>query len=130
MSSQINQERVNDRAKLIMHRMVARELARDPGLLARARNALRKRSVRMPERDFTSEWEKLLSSSIDELRRKLTSREEDMARLRLSSPFMMVTSLGLDDVPLRRRIWRLAKRGLERQTPLHVAEETIVTPSP
>lgn len=130
MSNQINQERVNDRAKLIMHRMVARELARDPGLLSHARNALRKRSVRMPEREFTGEWEELLSSQIDELRRKLTSREESMTRLRLSSPFMMVTSLGLDDVPLRRRIWRLAKRGLERQAPLHVEKQACVAPSP
>lgn len=116
MSSQINQEQINDRAKLIMQRMVARELTCDPALVVRARAALYARAERMPEREFTGEWAKLLSGSIRELRRKLTSREREMARLRLSSPFIMVSGLGLDDVPLRRRIWRLAKRGLSTET--------------
>lgn len=62
MSSEINQERVNDHAKLILHRLVARELGRDPSLLLRARDALQARAARMPGREFTSEWEKLLSS--------------------------------------------------------------------
>lgn len=130
MSGEINQERVNDRAKLIMHRMVARRLGQDPGLLTHAREALEARSSRMPGRDFTNEWEVLLAAPLAELRRKLTSRQEDMSRLRLSSPFMMVADLGLDDVPLRRRIWRLAKRGVLRHPPPGVEEEAYAHPSP
>ena len=40
MNAPLNQEIVNDTAKLIMHRLVARELARDPAVLNRAKDQL------------------------------------------------------------------------------------------
>jgi hypothetical protein len=36
MGSQINKERVNDTAKLMMHRLVARKIGRDPSLVEKA----------------------------------------------------------------------------------------------
>lgn len=129
MTGTINQERVNDRAKLLMHRLVARRLGRDPELLGHAQQALNARARRMPDREFSRDWETLLASPISELRRKLTSRQEEMARLRLSSPFMLVPHLGLDEVHLRRRIWRLAKRGALRQAAMRTVNDDA-RPSP
>ncbi|WP_431269280.1 hypothetical protein [Dankookia sp. P2] len=43
MPSAVNKESVNDRAKLIMHRLIARRLARDPALVERARDFVRRR---------------------------------------------------------------------------------------
>ena len=40
MSGQINRERVNDTAKLMMHRLIARMIGRDPTLVERARISL------------------------------------------------------------------------------------------
>ena len=117
---QPNQERINDRAKLIMHRLVARELVRDPTLVSRARDYLRARALQLPGRDFSQEWEELLALPAPALRRQLTCRSEEMARLRLSSPFMVVTGLGLDDIRLRRRIWRMARRMSEPEPPSSV----------
>ncbi len=118
-----DQEQINDRAKLIMHRLLARELARDANLVVRAREFLRQRAMRMPEREFTREWEQILSLPLAELRRALTGRSEEMARLRLSSPFPVVSRLGLNEIPLRRRIWRMARRSLERSP-------NVATPGP
>ncbi|BCB21870.1 hypothetical protein [Bosea sp. ANAM02] len=123
-----NRERINDRAKLIMHRLVARELARDPALVNRARDYLRARAFQLPGRDTTLEREKLLSLPASVLRRKLTCRSEDMVRLRLSSPFMVVSSLGLDDIPLRRRIWRMARRMRDPGPPSSVYSGPLAGP--
>lgn len=112
MNVEINQEQVNDRAKLMMHRIVARQLGRDLGIMDRAREALAFLRQRSPGRDALSEWEDILSSSPRQVRRLLTERSERMDRLRLTSPFMFIEGLGLSDVPTRRRIWHLAKRGL------------------
>jgi hypothetical protein len=46
MHAPLNQETVNDTAKLIMHRLIARLLARDPLLVDRAKVSLRKISDR------------------------------------------------------------------------------------
>ena len=48
MSNILNRESVNDTAKLIMHRLIARELLRDPSLVERARAVLEKTAVRFP----------------------------------------------------------------------------------
>ena len=49
MSRPPNRETVNDTAKLIMHRLIARELARDSTLVERARVQLGKLAVRFPD---------------------------------------------------------------------------------
>jgi hypothetical protein len=106
MNMRINEEMVNDRAKLILHRLIARRLSQDPGLIVEARSRL---AVTKDAPDYVKEWDDLLRSDPSYVRRALTSRSEQMERLRLSSPFSNV--LNIKDVALRKRVWRLARRG-------------------
>jgi hypothetical protein len=109
----LNAETINDRAKLIMHRLIARRLSTDPDLLAKAKadiqDALER--ARQGEKVYHHiyEWAALLDGPLDMLRRQLTSRRETMYRLRLSSPFAV--HAGLTEPSLRRRIWGKAKSG-------------------
>ena len=106
----LNQEIVNDTAKLIMHRLIARALVRDPLLVDRAKVSLTGISARFPDRSFVAEWEELLRLPTCELRARLISRDQDMKRLRLSSPFVTAEGVDFGDQTLRRRISRAAKR--------------------
>lgn len=110
MSVKVNQETVNDTAKLIMHRLIARRLLRDPSLVVRAQQSLAKMAVRFPDRPFVQEWEVILSRSPKEIATFLTDRGEEARRLRLSSPFVIAEGIDFTDETLRRRIWRAAKR--------------------
>jgi hypothetical protein len=110
MDTPLNQEIVNDTAKLIMHRLIARSLARDSMLVDRAKASLAKMSVRFPDRSFVADWEELLRLPTRELCAVLTSRDQNMKRLRLSSPFVTAEGVDFTDQDLRRRIWRAAKR--------------------
>jgi len=110
----LNQEIVNDTAKLIMHRLIARLLVRDPLLVDRAKVSLTKISIRFPDRSFVVDWEKLLRLPTSELRALLTSRNQDMKRLRLSAPFVTAEGVDFGDQTLRRRIRRAAKRIVAR----------------
>lgn len=101
-----HEEAVNDRAKLILHRLIARRLAREPELIEAVRSQLN-RSVSVP--DHVREWDELLQLEPAIIRRALVSRSERMTRLRLSSPFFQAS--GLQDTAFRRRVWRLARRG-------------------
>jgi hypothetical protein len=114
MDAPLNQEIVNDTAKLIMHRLIARSLARDPLLVDRAKVSLTKISLHFPDRSFVADWEKLLRLPTRELRALLTSRNQDMKRLRLSSPFVTAEGVDFSDQTLRRRIRRAAKRIVAR----------------
>jgi hypothetical protein len=116
MQGALNQEKVNDAAKLIMHRLIARALARDASLIDRAKASLAKMSIRFPDRSFVAEWEAMLRLPPDRLRELLTSRSEEAARLRLSSPFVTAEGIDFSDQTLRRRISRAAKRIVERST--------------
>jgi hypothetical protein len=110
MTNRINKERVNDTAKLMMHRLISRELSRNPSLIDRARDTL----GRSPEHDrpppFVLDWIELLKLPVPEIRHRLTSRDEDMTRLRLSSPFVLADGIDFEEHALRRRIWRAARR--------------------
>jgi hypothetical protein len=110
MRAQLNQEIINDMAKLIMHRLVARSIARDPTLISKAKLSHSKISVRFRDRPFVSEWAKLLALPPHQLRVLLTSRNQEMKRLRLSSPFVTAQGVDFSDEALRRRIRRAAKR--------------------
>jgi hypothetical protein len=110
MHSFLNLEAVNDTAKLIMHRLVARRLHHDPSIVDRARASLSRMKDRFSDRSFVAEWEDLLRRPYPEVRALLTSRSEEMRRLRLSSPFVTAEGLDFTDHSLRRRIRRAAKR--------------------
>jgi hypothetical protein len=114
MHAPLNQETVNDTAKLIMHRLIARSLARDPMLLDRAKVSLARISLHFPDRSFVADWEELLRLPTQELRVLLTSRDQNMKRLRLSSPFVTAEGVDFSDQTLRRRIRRAAKRIVTR----------------
>src|SRR5262245_20298745 len=107
MSSQVNQERVNDTAKLIMHRLIARAIARDPSLIERAKAAL---AQGRSGYSYVRDWNDILTRPMMEIRHLLTSRDENMTRLRLSSPFVLAEGIDFTDEILRRRIWRDAKQ--------------------
>jgi hypothetical protein len=56
------------------------------------------------------DWNELLDLPVPEIRHRLISRHEDIARLRLSSPFVLAKGIDFEDEALRRRVWRAAKR--------------------
>jgi hypothetical protein len=114
MHTKLNQESINDTAKLIMHRLIARMLVRDHSLIDRAKVSLAQISVRFPNRSFVVEWEELLCLPAQQLRMKLTSGNEEMKRLRLSSPFVTAEGVDFSNQTLRRRIRRAAKRIVAR----------------
>jgi hypothetical protein len=114
MSVPLNQEIVNDTAKLIMHRLIARDLARDPSLVERARISHARASERFPDRSFTREWDDLLRLPASEVRSRLRSCDRNMNRLRLSSPFVTADGVDFTDPILRHRIWRAANRLVAR----------------
>ncbi|MBP2315501.1 hypothetical protein [Azospirillum soli] len=101
-----NAERVNDAAKRLMHRLIARRLPREPDLLARAR--ARVADTGTPQPDCVAEWRALLNLPLADLRRRITERSEEMERLRSSSPLLGDGYYA--DIDLRRRIWRAARR--------------------
>jgi len=119
MTIWVNQEQVNDTAKLMIHRLFARAIGRDPSLIDKAKISLDRSSSEPYEGySFVSEWSALLRLPPSKVRRCLTSRDEEMTRLRLSSPFVIADGIDLSDVALRRRIWRAAKRLAVKSTAL------------
>jgi hypothetical protein len=114
MDVKVNQETVNDAAKLMMHRLIARKLGHDPSLVERAKISQAKIAERFVDRIFVREWDELLTLPTAELRAKLVSRDSDMVRLRISSPFVLAEGVDFTDYDLRLRIRRAAKRVAER----------------
>ena len=105
-------DKVNSLTKLARHRLAARALARDPGLIDHANAALDRLETLNGWWPALDEWRDLLSRPVEEVRRLLTARTEEMDRLRIDSPFFMLSGHGLDftDDYQRRRIWALGKR--------------------
>jgi hypothetical protein len=89
MSIELNQEHVNDTAKLIIHRLTARAISRDLSLVEKAKISLDRSSHHFEGYSFVREWSELLDLPPSEIRHLLASRS---------------------DTALRRRIWRAAKR--------------------
>ncbi|RTL52324.1 MAG: hypothetical protein EKK40_07980 [Bradyrhizobiaceae bacterium] len=114
MSIRINQEYVNDTAKLMIHRLIARAIGRDPSLVEKAKVSLNRSSQRYEGYSFVREWSDVLGLPPSKVRRLLTSRDEEMTRLRLSSPFVLAEGIDFGDAALRRRIWKAAKRVAQR----------------
>ena len=110
MSVELNQEHVNDTAKLMIHRLIARAISRDPSLVEKAKVSLDRSSQHFEGYSFVREWSELLDLPPSAVRRLLASRSETMTRLRLSSPFILAEGIDFGNTALRRRIWRAAKR--------------------
>ncbi|UXT53232.1 hypothetical protein FY136_28645 (plasmid) [Agrobacterium tumefaciens] len=105
-------DKVNNLTKLARHRLAARALARDPGLIAHAYVALDQLESLNGWWPALDEWRELLARPVGEVRRLLTARTQEMDRLRIDSPFFRLADHGLDfsDEHHRRRIWAIAKR--------------------
>lgn len=114
MEVAINQEMVNDAAKLMMHRLVSRNVGRDPSLVERAKAVHENTAKRYTGRPFVREWDELLELPNAELRARLISRDSEMVRLRLSSPFFLAAGVDFTNYDFRRRINQAAKRVVER----------------
>jgi hypothetical protein len=128
MTIRVNQEQVNDTAKLIIHRLIAQAMRRDPSLIDRAKIALDRRSSERYEGcSFVSEWSDLLRLPPSKVRCRLTSRDEEMTHLRLSSPFVIAEGIDFSNVALRRRIWQAAKRLTVKSTARESAGMRIAT---
>ena len=109
----VNREVVNDRARLIMHRLIARWLVSNPELITKALRRLEDLFDDGRHLHCYYEWKDILTSQpIESVRRLIVQRDEKMYRLRISSPLPVVAPL--KDEQLRRRIWRKAKLGLEK----------------
>jgi hypothetical protein len=109
----VTAETVNDRVKLLVHRLIARHLKSNPDMVVQARGRLTPEGDGVP--GYVGEWMSLLESDVDTVRRKITERSPDMNRLRLSSP--LVDVLPLHDPDLRRRMYRKARIGLRSAKP-------------
>ena len=103
----VNRESVNDRAKLILHRLVARRLRVNPSLLDEARTRLQ--SLEEPTPDYVTLWARVLDRPAEDVAKLIGSRSEHMKHLRVSSPFCLPEMF--DDETWRRRVWRKAKLG-------------------
>lgn len=114
MNVAVNQEMVNDAAKLMMHRLVSRKVGRDPSVVERAKSFHARTAQRYPGSSFVQEWDELLKLPSIELQARLTSRDSEMVRLRVSSPFFLAAGIDFTDYDFRRRIRRAARRVVER----------------
>jgi hypothetical protein len=110
MDVAINQEMVNDTAKLMIHRLISRQIRRDPSLIQRAKASNAQIAERYADSSFVREWDELLNLPSSVLQAKLTSRTSDMVRLRSSSPFVLAEGVDFTDYEFRLRIRRAAKR--------------------
>ena len=106
----VNVERVNDRAKLIIHRLLARRIPSEPEIIDQARKAISQAKTVDRSPDYLDQWRELLAGDANELRRIISERSPRMDRLRINSPLAMAA--GVEDPELRRRIWRKARSGL------------------
>ena len=110
----INAESVNDRAKIMLHRIVAHRIAQRPDLIAVARSKL---EVTSHSADYLSDWLEILCRDPFEVRQLITSRTEKMVRLRQSSP---LSQPDFQDPDFRRRVWKLARKGTNNTRALEV----------
>ncbi len=92
----MNRESINDRFKLAHHRLVARALRDNPALLDEAREVVRGWKRKSGNPSYVKDWERLLSISVDEVRREITRRTPQATRLRISSPFALIRTKLLD----------------------------------
>ena len=103
----VNRELINDRAKLIMHRLIARRIARRPQVISDIARSLPEPSDSEPT--YLQEWRNILGRGPEFVRCRIVERSEEMDRLRISSPLGGVVDFR--DVSVRRRIQRKAKLG-------------------
>lgn len=104
-------EIVNDTAKLIIARMISRELGKRPSLVDEAFERLEDMAERNGDTDYVQMWRELLRSDTRSIQRVLRGRDEVSTWLRLTTPFSAKSAnIPITDVQFRRRLWRDARR--------------------
>jgi hypothetical protein len=81
--------RLLEARSLAMHAVIARKIARDPGLLEVARSNIERWRARQNSDELTwlNEWRELLNQPWQNIAALITEPSENAARLRQSSPF-------------------------------------------
>jgi hypothetical protein len=110
----VNAAVVGDFEKLIMHRLIARQIRRDSSLVERAKTVQARMTEQYEGWPFVAEWNELLDMPAADLRTKLISRDREMVRLRNSSPFPLAEGVDFGDYDRRIRIARAARRIAQR----------------
>lgn len=105
-------ESINDRRKLLAHRLVARLLPDHLEIITAGRAMVAGWQHTDPAPAFIGEWALLLSGSVADIRAQIVSRDPEMKRLRLTSPFYLCVP-ELRDPAIRQRLQILARRGID-----------------
>jgi hypothetical protein len=128
MSTEANQAVVGDVAKLILHRLIARKIRRDPGSIERAKVVHARQADQFAGWPFVRDWDELLALPPADLIPKLTSRDREMVRLRNSSPFYLAEGVDFGGHDARIRIARAARRVVERGLSARNRENPLPSP--
>lgn len=103
----MRREWTDDRLKLAHHRVVARAMQRNPGLLDEARKVVSAWSRHRFRPSYVDTWNRLLDSHPATVHREIVRDTPHADWLRGSSPFSMIPSLPLTRDQVR-RFWRIA----------------------
>jgi hypothetical protein len=114
ISDRPNTEAINDRAKLIYARHVARALRQNPALMDKAKEVVARWLEKNPTTPYALEWRSILNQGVDRVCAVLRGRSEEDRRIRLNSPFFSLPELSITNVETRRKLWRRAKLILAR----------------
>lgn len=116
MGDGLNEGIVGDTAKLMMHRLIARMVRRDPSLVEKAKVAHARQANQFAGWPFVREWQDLLALPPRELAAKLISRDREMVRLRNTSPFYLAEGVNFGNYNSRVRLRRAARRVVKRRS--------------
>lgn len=109
-------EAVNSEAKLMMARIIARNLASDPSAIDRALAGYAAWPAEERATKPAAFWIETLEQGPEAVRRRIVQRDEQADWMRCSMPLSLSVDLGcLRDVDFRRRLWRDAKRLVARR---------------
>ena len=104
-------EIVNDTAKLIIARMISRELGKRSSLVDEAFERPEDMAERNGDTDYVQMWRELLRSDTRSIQRVLRGRDEVSTWLRLTTPFSAKgANIPITDVQFLRRLWLDARR--------------------
>ena len=105
----VNRKTISNRRRCAHHRLVARALKDRPGLIDEARGVVRGWQRQPDHAGFVTEWARLLSLPVSQLRCEITRRTPDADRLRASSPFALIPSR-IVSADQRVRLWEKINR--------------------
>jgi hypothetical protein len=108
-----NAEDINDRMKLLMHRVIAYKIRHEPEVIDRARVVLQQMVANGYDEYFTRYWSNLLDQPISVICHEIGLQSEKMTSLRCASP-LPVASGYFTDEQVRRRMFRKSKKSLKQ----------------